>query len=86
MLNISEIRINRISNPRNEGFLGYVSILIDNCFIVEGIELHEGRDRRYILMPLNGKNRRNRKNSAYPISEEARRYLLEAISNKYDEE
>ena len=83
MLNISEIRINKVNKP---GFLGYVSLMIDNCFIVEGIELHEGRDRRYILMPLNGKSRRTRRNSAYPISEETRRYLLEAISNKYDEE
>ncbi len=85
MLNISEIRINRISNPRKEGFLGYVSIMIDNCFIIEGIELYEGKNGRYIMMPLNGKSRK-RRNSAYPITEETRRYLLEAISNKYDEE
>lgn len=86
MLNISEIRINKISNPRKEGFLGYVSIMIDNCFIVEGIELHEGRNGRYIMMPLNAKSKRIRRNAAYPISEETRRYLLEVISNKYDEE
>ena len=83
MLNISEIRINRVNK---QGFLGYVSLLIDDCFIVEGIELHEGRRGRYIMMPLNAKSRRIRRNTAYPITEEGRRCILEAISKKYDEE
>lgn len=86
MLNISEIRINKVNNANKEGFLGYVSIMIDNCFIVEGIELHKGINGRYIMMPLNAKSRRIKRNAAYPITEEARLHILEAISNKYDEE
>ena len=83
MLNISEIRINRVNK---EGFLGYASILIDDCFVIEGIELREGRNGRYIMMPLNAKSKRIRRNAAYPITEDARRHILEEISNKYDEE
>lgn len=86
MLNISEIRINKVNNLNKEGFLGYASILIDDCFVIEGIELREGRNGRYIMMPLNAKSRKIRRNAAYPITEDARRDILEAISNKYDEE
>lgn len=83
MLNITEIRIKKINNGK---FLGYASILLDNCFIVDGIELYEGDKCRYILMPLNPKLRKTRKNSSYPIKDETRNQILEAISEKFDEE
>lgn len=83
MLNITEIRIKKINNGK---FLGYASILLDNCFIVDGIELYEGDKGRYILMPLNPKLRKTRKNSSYPIKDETRNQILEAISEKFDEE
>lgn len=83
MLNISEVRIKKINKGN---FLGYASILIDNSMIVDGIELHDGDKGRYIYMPLNPKMRKTRKNSAYPIENETREQILEAVSNKYDED
>ncbi len=83
MLNISEVRIKKINKGN---FLGYASILIDNSMIVDGIELHDGEKGRYIYMPLNPKMRKTRKNSAYPIENETREQILEAVSNKYDED
>ena len=80
MLKISEIRINKINKGK---FLGYASILIDNSLI----EMYEGRNGRYILMPLSrNSNKDKRRNSAYPINEETRSKILEAISKKYDED
>lgn len=83
MLNISEVRIKKINKGN---FLGYASILIDNSMIIDGIELHDGEKGRYIYMPLNPKMRKTRKNSAYPIENETREQILEAVSNKYDED
>ena len=83
MINISEVRIKKINKGN---FLGYASILIDNSMIVDGIELHDGEKGRYIYMPLNPKMRKTRKNSAYPIENETRKQILEAVSNKYDED
>ena len=83
MLNISEVRIKKINKGN---FLGYASILIDNSMIVDGIELHDGEKGRYIYMPLNPKMRKTRKNSTYPIENETREQILEAVSNKYDED
>ena len=83
MLNISEVRIKKVNKGN---FLGYASILIDNSMIVDGIELHDGEKGRYIYMPLNPKMRKTRKNSAYPIENETREQILEAVSNKYDED
>ena len=83
MMNISEIRINKINKGN---FLGYVSILIDNSIVVDGIELYDGKNGRYILMPLNPKIKKMRRNSVYPITNEAREKILDAISKKFDEE
>ncbi len=81
MLKINEVRINRINKGK---FLGYASILIEGGLIIEGIELYEGRNGRYILMPLS-RQKNVRRNSAYPMTEEARTTILQEISAKYDE-
>ena len=78
--------INKVNNLNKEGFLGDANILIDDCLVIEGIELREGRNGRYIMMPWIAKSKRIRRNAAYPITEDARRHILEEISNKYDEE
>ena len=84
MLKINEIRINKINKGK---FLGYASVLIDEGIIIDGIELYEGKGGRYILMPLSrNSTKEKRRNSAYPIKEKVRNDILEAISQKYDEE
>ncbi len=82
MLDITEIRMKKINSGN---FLGYASVLLNNCFIIDGIELYDGQKGRYLLMPLNPKIKKNRKNSSYPIDNDTRNQLLEAISKKYDE-
>lgn len=83
MLKINEVRINKINKGN---LLGYASILIEDSFIIEGIELHSGKNGRYLLMPLNFKRRNVRRNSAYPITNETREMILNLILEKYDEE
>ena len=82
MLKIKEVRIKKINNGK---FLGYASLLLDNCLIIDGIELYDGEKGRYIIMPKNHKLKRAKRNIAYPITESARNQILDAISTKYDE-
>lgn len=82
MINITEVRIKRINR---EEFLGYASICIDNEIVLEGIKLLEGKNGRYILMPIRkNKNENKAKNYIYPINNETREQLLNAISEEYD--
>lgn len=83
MLNITEVRIKKI----NKGdLLGAASICIDDCFIIREIKLLDGKNGRYISMPKRKiKNRDFVQDIAYPINNETRLQILEAISNKYDE-
>lgn len=83
MLNITEVRIKKI----NKGdLLAVASICIDNCFIVREIKLLNGKNGRYISMPKRKiKNRNFRQDFSYPLNEETRVQLLEAISEQYDD-
>ena len=82
MLNITEIRVKKI----NKGdLLAAASICIDNCFIVNEIKLLNGKNGRYISMPNRKlKNKDIRRTLSYPINNETRLQLLEAISEQYD--
>lgn len=83
MLNITEIRIKKI----NKGdLLAAASICIDECFIVREIKLLNGKNGRYISMPKRKvKNKDFKQDFSYPINEETRLQLLEAISEQYDD-
>lgn len=83
MLNITEIRVKKI----NKGdLLAAASICIDDCFIVREIKLLNGKNGRYISMPKRRvKNRDFKQDFSYPIYEETRVQLLEAISEQYDD-
>lgn len=82
MLNITEVRIKKI----NKGdLLAAASICIDNCFVVREIKLLEGKKGRYISMPKRRiKNKDFIQDVSYPINNETRLQILEAISENYD--
>jgi len=83
MLNITQIKVKKINKGE---LLGYASICIDDCFIVDGIKLLEGNNGRYMLMPVRRVKSTNKpRNYAYPISNEVREQLLVAISEQYDD-
>ena len=82
MFKITEVRVKKINKGK---LLGYASILIDKCFIVDGIALLDGEKGRYILMPINTKIKKVRRYNAFPINEDTRKLIFDAISQKYDE-
>lgn len=83
MLNITEVKMKKI----NKGdLLGAASICIDDCFIIREIKLLDGKNGRYIKMPTRKiKNKNFVQDTAYPINNETRLQILEAVSAKYDE-
>ncbi len=83
MLNITEVRIKKI----NKGdLLAAASICIDDCFIIREIKLLNGKNGRYISMPKRKvKNRNFRQDFSYPLNNETRMQILEAISEQFDD-
>ena len=83
MLEITEVRVKKI----NKGdLLAAASVCINNSFIVNEIKLLNGKNGRYISMPKRKiKNRNYRQDFSYPINNETRIQLLDAISEAYDD-
>ena len=82
MLNITEVRIKKI----NKGdLLAAASVCIDDCFIIREIKLLDGKNGRYISMPKRKiKNKDFTQDFSYPINNDTRLQILDAISEKYD--
>lgn len=82
MLEISDVRVKKIDKG---DFLCYASICIEDKLIVDGIKLLQGKNGRYILMPVRKVNAKDKKrNFAYPTNNKTREQLLELISDAYD--
>lgn len=82
MLNITEIRIKKINK---KDLLAAASVCIDGCFIINEIKLLNGKHGRYISMPIRKlKNKDIKRNLSYPVNNETRIQLLDAISEAYD--
>ena len=65
--------------------LSVASICIDNCFVVNEIKLLNGKNGIFINMANRKlKNKNIGKTFAYPINEEARVQILDAICERYD--
>lgn len=83
MSNITEIRIKKINKGN---LLAATSVCIDNCVVVNEIKLLNGKNGRHINMANRKlKNKNIRKIFAYPINEETKVQLLEAISEAYND-
>lgn len=84
MLDITEVRLKKI---RKGNFLGYAGVTISNSIAIREIKFFDSKNGKYIIMPgikFNGINKR--RHFAFPVTEEARKELLEAIVKKYEEE
>lgn len=84
MLDITEVRFKKIGKGN---FLGYASICISNLIVIKEIKLFDSENGKYIIMPgIRVKGQKRTRNFAYPITEDARLEILEAIEKKYEEE
>ena len=84
MLNITEVRLKKIGKGN---FLGFAAVTISDSIVIGRIKLFKGKDGKFIVMPGNRiKGHRKLRHFAFPINEETRLQLLDAIIKKYDEE
>ena len=64
----------------------FVSITFADCFVVRGLKIIQGMQRRFVAMP--GRKRRDDtyQDIAHPITRDYRDYLEEVVLGAYDEE
>jgi stage V sporulation protein G len=72
----------KLSTGTNEKVKAYVSITLDDCFVIHNIRVIEGNNNLFIAMPSYKSNDKFI-DICHPINKDFRDYLNETIINEY---
>lgn len=82
-MEITDIRVRRVGG---DGKLkAYVTVTLDNCFVVHNIKVIHGRNGTFIAMPSRRTKTGEYKDVAHPINSEFRHTLQEQVLTAYEE-
>ena len=80
-MEITEIKVFPLEEEKLRAF---VSIVFDNCFMVNDIKIIRGRDGLFISMPSRRKRNGKFKDVAHPLNNETRQVIEEQILEAYE--
>jgi stage V sporulation protein G len=80
-MEITEVKVFPVSEEKLKAF---VSVVIDDCFMVNDIKIIQGRENRFISMPSRRKKNGDFKDVAHPLNNETRRMMEARILAEYD--
>jgi stage V sporulation protein G len=82
-MNITEVRISLREDAKLKAF---ASITLDNCFVVRGLKIIEGKTGTFIAMPSRKRKDGEYQDIAHPINNDARAVMERVILKAYREE
>src|ERR1043165_8920997 len=80
-MEITEVKVFPIQEEKLKAF---VSIVFDQCFMVNDIKIIQGRDGLFISMPSRKKKNGEFKDVAHPLNNETRRMIETRILAEYE--
>ena len=81
-MEVTEVKVFPVSEEKLKAF---VSVVFDQCFMVNDIKVIQGRESLFISMPSRKKKNGKFKDVAHPLNNETRRRFEEEIIAKYRE-
>lgn len=83
-MHITEVRITLRNDQKLRAF---ASITLDDCFVVRGLKVIEGSDRKmFVAMPSKKKTDGTYQDIAHPINNQCRTILEDAVLTAYQKE
>jgi len=80
-MDITEVKVFPITEEKLKAF---VSIVFDQCFMVNDIKIIQGRDGLFISMPSRKKKNGEFKDVAHPLNNETRRMIEDKVLGEYE--
>jgi stage V sporulation protein G len=80
-MQITEVKVFPIQEEKLKAF---VSIVFDQCFMVNDIKIIQGKDGLFISMPSRKKKSGEFKDVAHPLNNETRRMIEDRVLLEYD--
>lgn len=79
-MEITEVKVFLVNEEKLKAF---VSVVIDQCFMINDIKVIQGRDGLFISMPSRRKKNGEFKDVAHPLNNETRRWMESRILSEY---
>lgn len=80
-MEITEIKVFPVNEEKLKAF---VSVVFDQCFMVNDIKVIQGRDGLFISMPSRRKRNGKFKDVAHPLNNETRRMIEDQVLEQYE--
>lgn len=80
-MEITEVKIFPVDEEKLKAF---VSVVFDDCFMVNDIKIINGRDGLFISMPSRKKKNGEFKDVAHPLNNDTRRMIEDRILTQYE--
>ncbi len=80
-----EITAVRVNLQDEDVLKAFVSITLDDEFVVRGLKVIQGQDGRFVAMPARKKKDGSFQDIAHPINRSSREYLEKVVLAAYDE-
>lgn len=82
-MEITEIKVFPVNEDRLKA---YVSITIDNCFVVRDLKIIEGTTGLFVAMPSKKRKDGQFKDIAHPLNQETRQMIEDKVFEAYEKE
>jgi stage V sporulation protein G len=83
MIEITEVRI---SIRNDEKLKAFVSITLNDSFVVRGLKIIHGNNGLFVAMPSRKRPDGQHQDLAHPINDPTRKYLTETVMAQYHQE
>lgn len=82
-MNITEVRVSLREDAKLKAF---ASITLDNCFVIRGLKIIEGKTGTFVAMPSRKRKDGEYQDIAHPINNEARDEMERIVLAEYRKE
>ncbi len=82
-MKITEVKIYPVNEERLKA---YVTITIDECFVVRDLKIIRGNEGLFVAMPSKKRKDGQFKDIAHPLNQETRDHMEQAIFDAYEKE
>lgn len=82
-MNITEVKVFPVNEERLKA---YVTITIENCFVVRDLKIIKGNDGLFVAMPSKKRKDGQFKDIAHPLNQETRNQIEQAVFDAYEKE
>ena len=80
-MTITEVKVHPVDQDKLKA---YVSIVLDNCFLVSDIKVISGPSGLFVSMPSKRKKTGEFKDIAHPLNRETRQWMADRILQEYE--